>query len=374
MGIAARPRQRIFVSTNYFFVSSPLHLLFSSNIALCHEGDDNIVVLMPRESRQFSPFAEVLSKDTSIFSDVISFETGNRSSKHAERKRRMAVIQDALSNKRPDRIFTGTDRRVEFQYAMSVGSGINPELVGIYVDDGMATYLGHKSMHNIAHRYLDPLAKKLLYGWWWKNPITIGSSGWIDEMRVAYPELVHESLRSKKVLPIDREVFKDPRFIALCERLLQFRNVDDCGVRDIDVIVVLTHESFYPDADTHLQGLIDGVAQHDSSAKIAVKPHPRSEKTDFWRDKYPDVLFLDSKVSMELFLPLVKQHCVIIGDISSALFTANWFGENRHIIAITLAHGVPSHIEDNLAQLFLKLDIPKIGIDELPALLANLKH
>lgn len=362
------------MSTNYFFVSSPLHLLFSSNIALCHETDENIVVLMPREARQFSPFADVLAQDKSIFSDVISFETGNRSGKHAERRRRMAVIRETLTKNPADRIFTGTDRRIEFQYAMSVGSGINPGLVGIYVDDGMATYLGHKSMHNIAHRYIDPLAKKLLYGWWWKNPITIGSSSWINEVRVAYPELVHESLKSKKVVPIDKEVFRDPRFTALCERLLRFRNVDDQGIRDIDVIVVLTHESFYPDADAHLDNLVRAVAQHDSSLKIAVKPHPRSEKAELWRKLYPDILFLDSKVSMELFLPLVKEQCVIIGDISSALFTANWFGENRHVVAVTLAQAVPGHIEDNLVQLFLKLDIPKIGIDELPEQLATLNH
>ena len=360
------------MSTNYFFVSSPLHLLFSSNIALCHESDDNIVVLMPREARQFSPFAEVLAQDRSIFSDVISFETGNLRRKLSERKRRMAIISDALMKNAADRIFTGTDRRVEFQYAMSVASGINPEVLGIYVDDGMASYLGHKSMHNIAHRYIDPLFKKLVYGWWWSNPITIGSSRWISEVHLAYPDLVHESLQSKRIVPVDKEVFKDPRFTALCERLLRFRNVDDQSIRGIDVIIVLTHESFYADADAHLESLVKAVAQHDASLKIAVKPHPRSEKAASYRNTYPDILFLDSKISMELYLPLVKEQCVIIGDISSALFTANWFSEDRHIIAVSLPQAVPTHIEDNLVQLFLKLGIPKIGVDELPEQLAKL--
>ena len=361
------------MSTNYFFVSSPLHLLFSSNIALRHDGDKNIVVLMPREGRPFSPFAEVLEQDPSIFAEVISFETGNRPRKHAERKRRMAVIKDALAQSPADRIYTGTDRRVEFQYAMHVASGVNPDVIGIYVDDGMGSYLGHKSIDSVAHRYLDPLAKKLLYGRWWDNPLMIGASSWISEIHVAYPDLVHELLKPKKSVAIDKAVFRDPRFLSLCERLLRFRNVDDQSVRDVDVVIVLTHESFYPDPDAHLESLVQAVSRQDPAAKIAVKPHPRSERAESWRDQYPDLLFLDSKVSMELYLPLVRERCVIIGDISSALFTANWFSEGTRIVAVDLPHAVPTHIEDNLARLFQELGIPKIGINELPAQLAKLR-
>jgi hypothetical protein len=362
------------VSTNYFFVSSPLHLLFSSNLALRHDTDHNTVVMMPREKRQFSPLADIVAQDTSIFDQVISFETGNLRGKFAERRRRMAVIKKALLETPADRIFTGTDRRVEFQYAMHIASGLNPDVTGIYVDDGMASYLGHRSMHNIAHRYIDPLFKKLTYGWWWSNPLTIGCSAWISEAHVAYPDLVHELLKSKKVLPIDRDVFKDPRFMELCRRLLQSRNVDDHSLRDIDAIIVLTHESFYPDADTHLQSLVDAVLQYDPSFRIAVKAHPRSEKTGSYPAMFPDILFLDSKVSMELYLPLVKEQCVIVGDISSVLFTANWFNEGTRIVAVNLADAVPAYLEDNLVRLFRELGIPQTDIEQLPEQLAYLRH
>jgi hypothetical protein len=362
------------VSTNYFFVSSPLHLLFSSNLALRHDSDHNSIVLMPRENRQFSPFAEILAQDTSIFDEVISFETGNRRGKFAERRRRMAELRDALRKRPADRIFTGTDRRVEFQYAMSVASRLNPDVTGIYVDDGMASYLGHKSMRNLAHRYIDPLFKKLAYGWWWKNPLIIGCSAWISEAHVAYPDFVHELLKAKKVVAIDREIFKDPRFIELCRRLLQFRNVDDRSLRDIDVVIVLTHESFYPDADAHLKSLVDAVLQHDPSLRIAVKVHPRSEKAGTYAAMFPDVLFLDSKVSMELYLPLLKEQSVIIGDISSALFTANWFNESTRIVAVRLADAVPAHLEDNLVGLFRQLGIPQTDIEKLPEQLAGLRQ
>ena len=362
------------MSTNYFFVSSPLHFLFSSNLALRHDGDHNIVVLMPRENRKFSPFADLLAEDTSIFDEVISFETGQRRGKFAERKRRMAVIREAVLKRPADRIFTGTDRRVEFQYAMHIASRVNPDVIGNYVDEGMVSYLGHRSMHGIAHRYIDPLFKKLAYGWWWRNPLSIGCSPWISEAHIAYPELAHELLRSKTIVPIDRGGFKDPRFIELCRRILRSRNVDDRSVRDVDVILVLTHESFYPDADAHLKGLVTAVLQHDPSLQIAVKTHPRSERTETFQSSFPDLLFLDSKVSMELYLPLLKDDCVIIGDISSALFTANWFNENTRIIAVSLDKAMPAHVEGHLVRLFRELGIPQTDMTQLPAQLADLRQ
>ena len=136
----------------------------------------------------------------------------------------------------------------------------------------------------------------------------------------------------------------------------------------------MTHESFYPDADTHLQRLVTAVRQHDPSLQIAVKAHPRSEKVEIYRALFPDILFLDSKVSMELYLPLLKDRCVIIGDISSALFTANWFNENTRIVAVSLDDAVPSHLEGNLTRLFQQLGIPKTDMEQLPAQLSTLRQ
>jgi hypothetical protein len=362
------------VSTNYFFVSSPLHLLFSCNLALVHKDDENTVVLIPRETAHFSSFEDVLTRHSHIFDRVISFETGNRKGKYFERRRRMASIKKALMQRPADRIFTGTDRRVEFQYAMSVSSKLKSALIGIYLDDGMASYLGHKSMHNIAHMYIDPLFKKLFYGWWWNNPVTIGSSSWIGEAHVAYPELIHESLASKKVVPIDKQIFKQPQFIDLCEQLLRSRNVDNQSIRNVDAIIVLTHESFYPDAVAHLNGLVQAISKYDASFKIAIKPHPRSAEVERFKSLYSNILFLDSRVSMELYLPLVKDRCVIIGDISSALFTTRWFSENTHVIAVKLQQKIPAHIEDNLYQLFSNLGIVKMNVEELPEYLEKLNY
>jgi len=362
------------VSTNYFFVSSPLHLLFACNLALGRKDDENIVVLMPRETTHFSAFEEFLAQQPHMFDRVISFETGILNSKYAERKRRMAIIDKTLASCPAVRIFTGTDRRVEFQYAMHVATALNPAVIGAYVDEGMATYLGHKSMHNIAHNYIDPLVKKLVYGRWWDNPVTIGSSKWVSDVHAVYPELIHESLRSKNVVPIARHNFADPEFIAFCEQLLRFYGVDNQSIRDVDAIIVMTHESFYPDPDAHLRNLVQAVLRNRPSSRIAIKPHPRSSEADRYKRAFSDHVILDRRASMELFLPLTKKQCVIIGDISSALFTAKWFGSSEHIVAVNLPHQIPGHIADNLRQLFSKLEIAQLDVERLPEYLAALEQ
>jgi len=357
------------VSSNYFFVSSPLHLLFACNLALVHADDDNSVVLVPRSSQPFSAFAEVLENQSAIFDQIISFETGLQKSQHAERKRRMKVIREALQLRSAERIFTGTDRRVEFQYAMYIATRLNPGVKGIYLDDGMATYLGHKSMNNLAHNYIDPYVKKLIYGRWWDNPVTIGSSHWIDEIHVAYPALIHESLKHKKVVAVDRAVFKHPRFTALCEKLLQHRHIDPTSLGDIDATIVLTHESFYPDPENHLHRLIQAIKTHRPASRIAIKPHPRSEQVQRYRLLFPDMLFLDSQVGMELFLPLLKDDCVIVGDISSVMFTTRWISEKTRVMAVTLPTTTLGHLQDNLFHLFDRLGITRVSIEQLASAL-----
>jgi hypothetical protein len=251
---------------------------------------------------------------------------------------------------------------------------LNPAVTGAYVDEGMATYLGHKSAHNIAHMYIDPLAKKLIYGRWWNNPVTIGSSKWVSDVYAVYPEHIHESLRSKNIVAIEKQYFADPRFISFCERLLRFYGVDNQSIQDVDAIIVMTHESFYPDPDAHLRNLVQAVLRNKPSARVAIKPHPRSSEADRYQVTFSEQLILDRRASMELFLPLVKKQCVIIGDISSALFTAKWFGAGENVVAVNLPHKIPGHIEDNLRQLFSQLGIAQIDIEQLPEYLAGLEQ
>ncbi len=354
---------------HYYFISSPLHLLFAACLAQQNNDDDNIAILAPRTHRHVSRFESVLTTHRKIFDEFISFEHDNLTGKTAERRRRCKVLKKALEEKPADRIYTGTDRRVEFQYAMHRATRIKPNATGIYIDEGMATYLGHKSMNSIAHRFIDPAIKKLVYGYWWDNPRTIGSSHWISRIYAAYPGLVHESLKARDIHPVPREQFSTPAFRELCETILAQSPGDssiEASMLDrVRAMIVLTHESFYTDYRQHLQAVFDQLTQRFEPHQIAIKAHPRSSCLEEYRQRYTACIHIDNTTGTEVFTPLLNDNCCIVGDISSTLFTTRWLKPDANILAVELPALQGNALNTELIRLFKNLDIPLVKRSEI---------
>ena len=341
-----------------------------------NHGDNNIAVLVPRTHVHVSRFASVLSRHQSIFNRFVSFEDNNLKSKTSERKRRMRLLHQTLTASVADRIYTGTDRRIEFQYAMHLSTRMNRDVRAVYVDEGMATYLGHKSADRIQHRYIDPLIKKIVYGYWWKNPVTIGSSDWISEIVVAYPSLVHSSLRSKPASSIERKHFQRTEFRELCSLLLQQNYARQTAqsipqYEKIGAMIVLTHESFYSDPKSHLHSLVECCRTRFKDNEIAIKAHPRSSMSDAYQTTYPQLQHIPNQLGTEILVPMLPRDCVIIGDISSTLFTTRWLNPLLRLVAIELPSMPAAGLDQSLLGLLKNLHIPHISIDSLAALLAD---
>jgi len=348
---------------NYYFISSPFHLFVSSNLAIKNEGDTNIAVIIPRVAANKNSYAEAIRESKAIFDEVISFENRQTSGKFSERKYRFKEIKAQFEKIPADRIYTGNDRRVEFQFAMGMTAKRNADVRGIYLDEGTVTYLGHKSMYSWQHKYIDPFFKKVFYGNWWKNPVTIVSSPWIQEVYAAFPELVHPLLKNKKVHGIDHEVFTSSKFLELCDDLVNSYGVDLGGLSENKVVVVLTHESFYPDGYAYICRLIDKVKSRFDEEDIAIKAHPRSEIQQQLQKDYPGVNLLSNKIGMEILLPQLNKDCMVVGDISSVLFTTRWLRPELKIVGIKLDDPRRQHVHDNLLKLYQALEIPMMDFE-----------
>ena len=352
---------------NYYFISSPLHLLFAACVAQQNHNDSNIAILAPRTHRNVSRFESVLTAHRDIFNHFISFEQNNMPGKTAERRRRCRTLKRELGASPASQIYTGTDRRVEFQYAMHCARRNNPDTKGIYIDEGMATYLGHKSMDSIAHRFIDPLIKKLVYGYWWSNPRTIGSSHWISKIYAAYPELVHSSLRHKPLHPVPRQLFSSEPFQGLCKAILASADSSITGdtLAGIRAMIVLTHESFYTDHVEHLQTVVEQLRQHYRDCEIAIKAHPRSSCLEQYRQLYPQMTHINNTTGTEVFTPLLNDQCTVVGDISSTMFTTRWLKPDAKILAVELPALQGNALNIELIKLFEKLDIPLVQHAEI---------
>ena len=354
----------------YYFISSPLHFLLAVNMAIRFGDARNIAVISSRIESNARLLSEVIQRDGRVFCDVLILEGGpgrGQGSRARQRKQRMRVLRDYLVERPATKIFTGTDRHVEFQYAMHLARRHDPAVEGIYLDDGLHTYLGSRRMHSFQHKYGDALLKKLYYGCWWKNPVILGTSGWISKVYAVFPDLVHPVYREmgKTVLPFDARYFAEPAFEGISRALAEVAGIDRDTLSSLDVVLLLTHEQHYADTWAHTERMMNMLGAHYAPERIAFKAHPRSLLLDELRERYPRAIHIDNRVGFELLLPFLRQDCVMLADISSSLFTVKWLQPNQRAFAIDVPHPTIEHYRGELQELFTKMGIRQVSYTQL---------
>lgn len=360
------------LKTHYYFISSPLHFLYAVNMAIRYSDASNIAVITSAVESNARLLARVIRRDGRIFSDVITFASQPGLSRTRRRRQRMKVLRAYISAHPADMIFTGTDRHVEFQFAMHCAHRLNPSVEGIYLDEGTHTYLGNKRMHQFQHKYGDAVLKKLVYGFWWKNPVIMGTSGWIQKVYATFPALVHPLYKDKTVLPVDGRYFDHPAFERISGILLDEAHIERATLSGVEFVVLLTHDSHYADAEGHIEKLMQVLGAHCAPERIAIKAHPRSRLLATLQARYPQSVHLDNRVGFELLLPLFEEHCVFVGDVTSALFTIKWFKPDRRVIAIRVEQPGIAHFAVPLRQLFDSVNIRQLTYQQLEAELAGM--
>ena len=347
--------------TNYFFISSPLHFFIACNLAIVMEKDTNIAVIIARNRNVSNLYGAVAEKLGDIF-DSAHVLLADPSKKRAQNMRTAGEkITAFLHNQPADVIFTGNDRRYEFQLAMHRAQKINRNVTGAYMDDGAVSYLGHKSMEKAQHRYFDPILKKLFYGFWWKNSLSTGTSGWIDEAYLAFPQFAHPLLQKKRIHRIDHAVFLSEKFRKIVMLCLEEHPGLFSAISRYKVIVSLPGEPSYLHQPEVLASLNSLLRQNFAVEEIAVKAHPRSTQLNLLQEKFPGLTMIDSQLGMELLLPLLQENCLLIGDVASTLLTAKWLRPDLQSVALQYTQTVSPDLDN----LFRQLEIPVRDIKKL---------
>lgn len=347
--------------TNYYFISSPLHFCIAANIAIDHSGQTNIALMIAKNAVVSDSYASVAKHRRDIFDDVIVL-TGEKGYREIlSRNKKFRRLKEIFSRDEVSRIFTGNDRRSEFQYAMYIARQYHPQVEGVYMDDGAVSYAGHKSINSIQHRYIDPFLKKLLRGKWWKNSLTVGATDWVDSAYVAFPDAVHPLLKKKKLITLDAGIFKSERFMVFASDFLGA----DLRLRRLlsqsQVIVTLPHEAAFLAEQAVYRQLNEMLCRFYRSSQITIKGHPRARDINAVKATFPDVPLLDNHIGMEFLLPFLNDRCLVIGDISTTLLTAKWLRPDLTVIAID----VFQELNEQLTLLYEKLSIESVNIESL---------
>jgi len=305
------------MARHLFLASTPFNVITASMIALELPEEDEARLWLIDQPKKLSPFMQALPHwSMSPFAEtrVVSYKARSVHER-INRKSALREMTEAFLHYAPQHLYTGNDRRIEFQWLMGHA---DTRPTGHYLDDGTYTYLGRKT-HWLSDKVFDNFLKKATYGRWWKQPSTIGASGWISEAHVAFPHEVVPALREKalKKLP---ENLNDPAFLDLMSGF----DLHADKLMSADIIILVPHESVQ---DEQTLQAMKNVAQ--TGKNVLVKNHPRNTSIPESLTGYDQ---LPASLPMETLLPGINQHCRIIGDVSTALLTSKWL---RPELAVT---------------------------------------
>ncbi|WP_119290986.1 hypothetical protein [Azohydromonas sediminis] len=354
---------------DYFLISSPLHLCLAASIALKHPGHERTAVFTYKDPKTSALYARALERCPDVFSRIVILGDENARGRWARQRVVYRQLEALFARPTEMRVFTGNDRRFDFQYAMHVATKAGARVQGIYIDDGASTYMGQRTMHRFHNRYIKPLLRKLEHGFWHKHAVTQGSSAWTTAAYVAFPSEVHPLLRGKELIEVDVSPLRSERFQAVVEGLThdaaQLRRV----LSGLRVVVTLPKERNYIDDDPlTYQRLWEQLRMHFDAAQIGIKAHPKSTRLDALEQLFPGSSKVDAGIGMEFLLTMLPDGCIVIGDISSTVLTSRWIRPDLPVIAMQPGTGMAA----NRRALYDKLRIPVTEVAGIGALVGRI--
>jgi len=352
----------------FYLVSTPLHLFLSSAIALQNKDQDNILIFIDQVEVDNNFYAQQIELwQNTPFQEVHIFPGRIKGllEKRRSRKKIFAQLAQLVEKFQPTDIHIGNDRRIEFQYCMHRSQQYGGAK-GHYIDEGTYTYIGREQSQSFQDAVVDNWVKKLVYGLWWKNPITIGGSDWISSIYVAFPKLVHPLLKKKEVVGIDPKWLESQSLNEFSKQLLTAKDMDADTVSAVDVLIALPHESIIAQNETYKSSILNLITQlRKANKNVAVKYHPRDKETDALGLQAAGCQLIPSQVNFEALLLIFPKNRTIIGDFSSVLLNARWLRPDLKVIA---ALENKESISPLFFSLYSSLEIEMVNVEDIHTL------
>ncbi|GAB6033903.1 polysialyltransferase family glycosyltransferase [Galenea microaerophila] len=342
-----------------YMPSTPLNLLVSVAHALHFKTQQTAQLWLIDQKPSAAPYLEALKTwHDSPFEQVeISYQASKGHNKYTHRKQLFRQLNQQLHTFLPHQVAVGSDRRVEFQYVMHRLSETlgRPDIKGIYLDDGLYSYAGRP--YKWYKDAINALLKKIAYGFWWQEPPTVGASPWIDEAWLFQPQNAVSAITQKSALhKIAPSWFQSPVLKQFSSQVLATFHFDAAPLNDIDIVIFIPHPNNISKMQGYEKGLIQLVnALCRQGSKVAVKYHPRMEEEDYFSLKKLGIQkIIPSQLASEFILPALKQECLIVGDVGTALLTAKWIRPELQVYSL-LSEADP--FQQKFIQLMQKMDI-----------------
>ena len=316
--------------SSLFFVSTPLHLMVSLAIVDREKINNAHLFFIDQDDRVNNIYRQTLLdwSDNPFSSINVFYRPPKNMGKLKARKICFSDIKCLVEKLQSTQLFTGNDRRIEFQYAMHIASnlsseGLMPKPQGFYMDEGTFTYVGRPASNSWSDKIFDNALKKIFYGRWWRHPPTVGASSWIDAIYASVPEQVCDLLKNKPCRHLDMSYWQADKLVTFSQRLLR-EHIDQDMLATIDVLITLPHESILQSNDFDCDVIIavlNGYLAVDN-IRLAVKYHPRDVQRDSLNLESERIQILPAGIPFEAMLPVLKANITVLGDFSTTLITS----------------------------------------------------
>lgn len=332
-------------SNSVYFASTILHLYAAASIAVGRQNETAHLIFIDQPEDSEYPLHSIVGQwSTSPFASVklLPGRFKGTINKLKKRKQLFNNLEKIITDLKPDNIFVGNDRRIEFQFSMHITETLDLNTQGHYMDEGTFTYVGRKASSSFSDSVVDNWLKKLSYGLWWKNPLTVGESAWISTIHVAFPNLIDQRLRKKIIQPLDNNAFTSDSMMQLSTDILAFYAFDSNKLSNLDALFTLPHESLFTSDSGYRDKVVEQIYNLKSKGlQVAAKYHPRNSNPDALNLLSAGIELIPSGISFEAILPLLPTKTHIIGDLSSTLLIARWLRPELDVTSIYTGDGNP---------------------------------
>lgn len=343
-----------------YFISSIFHLLVAAMTSASRPETRAFFVFIRFDKQRYEALIPCCATLLGRCDQLLFVDDGKSSTR--QRKRNAAHILAFAKTQQVSRIFVGNDRHIEFQYvAHHLKKHI--EMTAVYLDEGLYTYVGRKSSQSFAEKWVDQGLKKLIYGYWWQTPPTIGASKFIDEAWLAYPDQACSMLQSKSVKQLPVKGAETQAFKVFIDCWAQ-RYVLPKMLDSVDYVLTITDEknfARFPNYRESVSNLVRTLLKQDN--KVAVKYHPNADGRDLLNleNMSGKIIVLPSELPFEVLLPLLSK-AILIAEFSSTLLTARLLMPQMTVWSIQHAEqNVPSQLQ----VLLEKLDIGQYSLGDI---------
>lgn len=315
---------------SFYFASTPLHLLLFSAFCIDKPEKAHHLLLIDQKITENNVYFEAARAwQSSPFKSLHLFggQTKKGAEKIAHRKEIFSEIQKLIDQYNPNELLTGSDKRLEFQFAAS----LLPKAKSMYVDEGTFTYIPPSSLKQLSNRFIDTPFKKLTYGSWIKSTPFTGGSDYIDKVIAAFPDQVHHQLREKTIKSFPKENIFHPAISELSKQLINQSHFNLEQLKSLTYLFILPHESIL---DTPLwQQLFSNL--NKKGIAFGVKYHPRSSAPDPLNlQSLTQAIILPKILFFEALLPALPPETHLISDLSSVLLTTRWLRDDIKTTAV----------------------------------------